>query len=246
MFRGFINRENEIAYLQKEYDQKRSSLVVIYGRRRIGKTTLIKQFIKNKKALYFIATEESERENKKNLQHLLADFSANSFLKKDVILDWNEIFTLFINYQPAERKILVIDEFQYLGKGNKAFPSIFQKIWDELLVTSNIMVILCGSLVSMMFSQTLSYASPLYGRRTGQIKMMQIAFKHYKSFFENLESLDLIEYYSVTGGVPKYIELFRPSGDIFEAIKMNILSKHSMFHQYCPAVFLSCPIPKAS
>ncbi|MBW2100807.1 MAG: ATP-binding protein [Deltaproteobacteria bacterium] len=231
MGQKFVNREDELKYLHKEYDQKRSSLVIIYGRRRIGKTTLIKHFIKGKKALYFIATEESERENKKSLQHALADFTGNGLLKKDVALEWGEIFSIFTHYNPADRKILVIDEFQYLGKSNKAFPSIFQKFWDEYLVHSNIMVILCGSLVSMMFNQTLSYSSPLYGRRTSQIRMTQIAFKHYGAFFENPDVIDLIEYYSVTGGVPKYIELFTPSSNIFEAIQTNILSKQSFLYE---------------
>ncbi|MBW2012004.1 MAG: AAA family ATPase, partial [Deltaproteobacteria bacterium] len=113
MGQKFVNREDELKYLHKEYDQKRSSLVIIYGRRRIGKTTLIKHFIKGKKALYFIATEESERENKKSLQHALADFTGNGLLKKDVALEWGEIFSIFTHYNPADRKILVIDEFQY-------------------------------------------------------------------------------------------------------------------------------------
>lgn len=93
------------------------------------------------------------------------------------------------------------------------------------------MVILCGSLISMMVNQTLSYSSPLYGRRTGQIRMSQIPFKHYSAFFETFDQIDPVQYYAVTGGVPKYIELFRPSTDIFKAIKNNILSKHSFLYE---------------
>ena len=227
----FINREPELDFLNENFHQKKSSLVIIYGRRRIGKTTLINQFISGKNSLYFMATEESERENKKSIQHLLSEFLSNPLLKKNLVLEWHEIFSLFAGHAPDVRKILVIDEFQYLGKINKAFPSIFQKIWDEILVNANVMVILCGSLVSMMVHQTLSYSSPLYGRRTGQIRMTQIAFKNYRLFFDETENHDLIAYYSVTGGVPKYIELFKPMPDIFEAIKTNILSKQCFLYE---------------
>jgi len=81
--------------------------------------------------------------------------------------------------------VIVIDEFQYIGKSNPAFPSIFQRIWEETLKNKSIMVILCGSLVSMMESQTLSYGSPLYGRRTAQIRLKQIPFQYYHEFFPN-------------------------------------------------------------
>ena len=156
----------------------------------MGKTTLIKEFLDGKTALYFMATEESERENKKSIQRLLAEFANNTLLKKNLLLEW-----------------------------------------DEILVNTNVMVILCGSLVSMMVHQTLSYSSPLYGRRTGQIRMKQIAFKNYHLFFDEKGNYDLIAHYSVTGGVPKYIELFKPMDDIFEAIKTNILSKQCFLYE---------------
>ncbi len=232
----FINREPELSFLNSEFNEERSSLVVIYGRRRVGKTTLIKKFIEDKKSLYFIATEESERENKKNLQYIVSDHTGNTLLKKDIVLEWEEILLIIKNHEPDSKKIVVIDEFQYLGKNNKSFPSVFQKIWDTHFKDSNIMFILCGSLVSMMIDQTLSYSSPLYGRRTGQLRMNPISFEHYHSFFKKSDSLNLIEYYSVTGGAPKYIELFKPSGNIFEDIKNNILSKQSFL--YDEPVFL--------
>lgn len=227
----FVNRNQEINYLQQEYRQDYASLVIIYGRRRIGKTTLIKNFIEDKNALYFMATEEPERENKKNFQRLLGTFTGNELLKKNMDLQWDEIFSLLGNYAPGTRKVLVIDEFQHLGKSNKAFPSIFQRVWDQVLCRVNIMVILCGSLVSMMYAQTLSYASPLYGRRTGQIRMKQVAFKDYSLFFNKPDELNLIAYYSVTGGVPKYIELVEPLKDIFKSIERNILSKQSFLYE---------------
>lgn len=227
----FVNRIPELRFLKEEFAQNRASLVIIYGRRRIGKTTLIKHFIQDKDACYFVATEESERENRRNFQHSVANFTGNEFLKKDVLLEWEEIFAEAKKHQSGAKKVIVLDEFQYIGKTRSSFPSVFQKIWDQVLADSRTMVILCGSLVGMMVDQTLAYSSPLYGRRTGQIKMDQISFLDYGEFFDPDLEIDNIEYYSVTGGVPKYVELFQPMGDIYEAIEQNILSKRSFLYE---------------
>ncbi len=227
----FIGRKKELQFLEEEFAQDRASLVILYGRRRIGKTTLIKQFIQEKNAFYFVATEESERENRRNFQHAVSEFTQNTLLKKDVLLEWDEIFSVLNQHQPGEKKIIAIDEFQYLGKARTSFPSIFQKIWDQMLAESRSMVILCGSLVGMMVEQALSYSSPLYGRRTGQIRLDQITYQDYGLFFKNPRRMNLIEYYAVTGGVPKYIELFSPAADIFQAIEKNILSRQSFLFE---------------
>ena len=92
------------------------------------------------------------------------------------------------------------------------------------------MVILCGSLISMMESQTLNYASPLYGRRTGQIRLKQIPFSFYSEFFPGKSRRELVEFYAVTGGVPKYIELFRDADDIYAAIEQNVLQRSSFLY----------------
>ena len=121
--------------------------------------------------------------------------------------------------------MIVIDEFQYIGKANPAFPSVFQRIWEEYLKNRQIMVILCGSLISMMESQTLDYSSPLYGRRTAQIRLKQIPFRYYREFFPGKTRRELIEMYAVTGGVPKYMELFAECGDIFQSIRSCVLNR---------------------
>ncbi len=226
----FVNRKQEIAFLEKEYQRDTSSLVILYGRRRVGKTALITEFIKNKKAVYFLATEENEAQNRIAFKNIIAEQINNELLKSANIDNWDIIFKIWLENADTEKKVLVIDEFQYIGKSNRAFPSIFQKIWDTMLKNSNVMVILCGSLISMMESQTLAYTSPLYGRRTGQIKLKQIPFQYYHEFFTNKSEKELIEYYAVTGGVPKYIELFYDDTNIYTAIENNVLSKSSFLY----------------
>ena len=220
----FIDREAEIATLENEYTRDGSSLVVLYGRRRVGKTSLITQFISGKNALFFLASEESEIQNRESFKQRAADFINSDLLRYSAVSSWDVIFKTVMDTEFEKKPVIVIDEFQYIGKSNPAFPSIFQRIWEEILKNKSVMVILCGSLISMMESQTLNYDSPLYGRRTAQIRLKQIPFKYYGQFFPNRPEKELIEMYAVTGGVPKYIELFGECEDIYSAIKQNILN----------------------
>lgn len=175
-------------------------------------------------------TEESEAQNRASFQNMIADFTGNPLLKNASVDSWELIFQTLLNDTRDKKIIIAIDEFQYLGKSNPAFPSVFQRIWDTLLKDANVMVILCGSLISMMESQALNYGSLLYGRRTGQIKLKQIPFRRYYEFFPEKSRRELIDFYSITGGIPKYIELFYDNKDIYSAIEANILNKASFLY----------------
>lgn len=203
----FIGRKNEMAKLGAEY-KRDSSFVVIYGRRRVGKTTLIKEFLKDKTAFYFLATEEIESQSMKRLAGVVARTTQNNLLQKAVFTDWLELFQIIANYVPENKKVLVIDEFPYLVKTNPAFPSILQNAWDEILKDNNVMLILSGSLIGMMQKHALSYDSPLYGRRTSQIRLAPLPFTDIYAV-QNLSFTDAVKQYAVTGGVPKYLEFMR-------------------------------------
>ena len=181
-------------------------------------------------SLYFLATEESEAQNLNYFKAQVAEFTGNELLTTAAV-DWLTVFKTLLDHKTKTKKIIVFDEFQYIGQSNSAFPSVMQKIWDTLLKDANIMHILCGSLVSLMKSQTLDYSSPLYGRRTGQIRLKQIPFAHYHEFFEGRTNNDLLPFYAVTGGVPKYIETFRGYTDIYEAIEENVLNSQSFLYE---------------
>lgn len=228
---GFVDRKLEMKTLQREYDKNGSSLIIVYGRRRVGKTTLLTEFIKDKPSLYFLATQESEVLNRNAFKEKAAEYLGDSMLSDVTVSKWDTIFQAIVSKKQKEKTVLIIDEFQYLGKSNPAFPSVFQRIWDELLKDSNICLILCGSLISMMMSQTLSYQSPLYGRRTAQIRLKQIPFHYYKDFFKEVSTTYLVEHYAVTGGVPKYIESFSECQDIYEGIENHILNQSSYLYE---------------
>ena len=211
--------------LQNEYEREGSALVVLYGRRRVGKSTLISEFIKGKKALFFLASEESEAQNRTAFKEKAAEFIDSDLLRSADIKNWDVLFKAIMDTPFDSKPVIVLDEFQYLGKANSAFPSVFQRIWEEILKDKSVMVILCGSLISMMESQTLAYGSPLYGRRTAQIRLKQIPFGYYHEFFPSKNRRELIEMYAVTGGVPKYIELFSEQKDIYSAIEKCVLNR---------------------
>ena len=228
----FINRREELDTLEKQYGREGASFVVIYGRRRVGKTALISEFLRGRKeAVYFLATKESEAQNLKSFRELVADYTGNELLSK-ADASWEQTFKVFAGHRPHKKQIIVMDEFQYIGQSNPAFPSIMQKVWETVLKNANVMLIVCGSLISLMKAQVLDHNSPLYGRRTAQIKLKQIEFKHYKDFFENKKTAEeLVLFYAATGGIPKYIEEFEKFGDVFEAINASVLRKNSFLYE---------------
>ena len=225
----FIAREKELAALNSEYERD-SGFVVIYGRRRVGKTTLIKEFLKGKPAFYYLATKEIESQCMKRFAGMIARTTGNQSIAKAVFDDWIDLFRLVADYQTNEKKVLVIDEFPYLVKTNEAFTSIVQYAWDEFLKDSNVMLILCGSLISMMKKHALSHDSPLYGRRTSQIRLMPLAFTDVYPHL-NLSFSDAVEQFAVTGGVPKYLDFFNGKKPLFEQIREEILSKNGFLYE---------------
>lgn len=225
----FIGREHELNDLEKEY-QRDGGFVVIYGRRRVGKTTLIKEFLKNKNAFYFLATKEVESQSMKRFAGVISRATKNSMLQKVEFSDWLDLFQVIADYKPDEKKVVVIDEFPYLVKTNAAFPSILQNAWDELLKDSNVMLILCGSLISMMKKHALSYESPLYGRRTAQIRLSPLPFETVYAN-QKLSFTEAVEQYSITGGVPKYMEFFQGNDTLYSQIESTVLSKNGFLYE---------------
>jgi len=203
MFKQFIDRGKELKWLAKIYKEKHNSLLIIYGRRRVGKTELIKHFSKDKPHIYFLAGTKFDKENLVDLQNIMGDFLKDELFKRIEFRGWEELFKEFT--KKIERPIIIIDEFPYLIEQNKAIPSIFQKIWDENLKNEELMLILCGSSIGMMETDVLGYKSPLYGRRTGQWKLEPFKFRALKQFFPNHSFNDRLQFYSLLDGIPAYL-----------------------------------------
>ncbi len=230
MFKQFLNREKELNWLKKNYQKKESSFLIIYGRRRVGKTELIKQFIQNKPHIYFLAGTKTEKENILELQTIMSDFLKDEIFTKIKFENFEELFKEF-SKKTKEKIIIAIDEFPHLIEGNKAIPSIFQKIWDEILKNKKIMLILCGSSIGMMETQVLGYKSPLYGRRTGQWKLEPFKFRNLKLFFKDSSFDDRLKYYSIVDGIPQYLNKIDSKKSLNYNLKNKIFRKGEYLYE---------------
>lgn len=219
----FAGRTQELNTLETQW-VRGSSFVVIYGRRRVGKTTLIKRFIQDRPALYFLASRESDALNRQRFAHDAATFTGNDLLASANLDDWRPIFQAIADARRDNPYVLVIDEFPYLISANRAMPSIMQYVWDEILAGSGAMLILCGSSVSMMRDEVLAHGSPLYGRCTAQIRLAPLAFQDIADAFPTASFERVMDAYTITGGVPKYLEFFDPRRSISASVRENVLS----------------------
>jgi AAA+ ATPase superfamily predicted ATPase len=217
----FINRAEELTFLNRKYAEQGAQLVVIYGRRRIGKTETALQFAADKPNIYFLSTKSSEKENLDLFFRSLSERFGDEVLSLEKT--WENAFKYLS--KSKERLVLIVDEFPYLIEANPAIPSIFQRGWDLYLVKTNLMLLLLGSSVGMMESEVLSRSSPLYGRRTGQWRMDELKFKHVQEFFLSYPPEDHLKVYAVTGGVPAYLLKFDPAKDFWSNVEERVLQK---------------------
>ncbi|NIM13341.1 MAG: AAA family ATPase [Candidatus Aminicenantes bacterium] len=227
----FVNRESELAVLQREYAREGASFTVIYGRRRVGKTALIGEYIKDKPAVYFYVTERNLKEQLKQITRQIVEYTGKDYLKNVEFSDFEQLFE-FLSEHIRERKLaFVLDEYQNFAELDKSFSSMLMKVWDLKLKFQNIHLILCGSVISMMYSETLSYSSPLYGRRTSNIHLKPLSFHHIEDFVKNASKIHRMNIYASFGTVPKYLELYDNGKAFLENIRDNILDKNSYLYQ---------------
>ena len=200
----FIGRERELDSLNKLYTSNKFEFAVIYGRRRVGKTALITQFIKDKKAIYFMGVESNAKQNLENFSKNILEFGTGI-----------PVETTFVSFQSAleyvfklaenERLILAIDEYPYVARSSESLASTLQFLIDKYNDSSKLMLILCGSSMSYMEDHVLSYKAPLYGRRTAQMKILPFDFADTCRCFKNFSDEDNALIYGIVGGTPQYL-----------------------------------------
>ena len=221
----FIGREEELRFLEDHYQSSHGELIILYGRRRVGKTETLKQFCRGKKHVFFTCTEvpDSIQLQKFSESLLATGMEASKYLK--TFEDWETALASILQLPFEEKKLVIIDEFPYMCKGNRSIPSVLQKLWDLTLREENIMVILCGSAMSFIEKEILSEKNPLYGRTTGIFKMEEMGFYDAVKFFPNYSAADKITVYSILGGIPHYLRQFDENLSIEDNIKKYILTK---------------------
>lgn len=200
----FINRESELSDLEKRWRSEKPELFVVYGKRRVGKTELVKRFIKNKSAVYFLADKRTMIDQLRELSRLIGETFNDPLLQKQGFGDWLDVFE-YLKRNIKQRFILVVDEFPYLVETDSAISSVFQKGWDEYLSKTNIVVILMGSSIAMMESETLIQRAPLFGRRTGQLLLHPLNFAQSRQFFPTKSFTESLQIFAIVGGMPAYL-----------------------------------------
>ena len=216
----FIGRETELESLNRVYSKEGFGMIIIYGRRRVGKSTLITEFIKDKKAIFYTATKVGAERNLDLFSKQVMDvidpvYSEASFSSIESVLD---VLTKGVS-ESDEKIILVIDELPYWAEKDEALLSIIQKYIDTQWIDKKLMLILCGSALSFMEKKVLSEKSPVFGRRDAQIKLEAFNYRDAALFVPNYSSEDKAICYGITGGVAKYLSLIDPQKSLDDNIK---------------------------
>lgn len=222
----FIGREAELKFLNDKYEENGGQLIVLYGRRRVGKTETLREFCKGKPHVFFSCTQTTDPVQLRNfsIRMMKEDIPAKDYIS--AFTDWERAFRAVLDLPYGNsKKLLVIDEFPYMCKGNPSIPSILQNLWDAAFRDSNVMIILCGSAMSFIEKKLLAEKNPLYGRATGIYKMREMGFYDAVKFFPDYSDRDKVLAYAVLGGIPYYLRQWNPKLSVGENIKRNILTK---------------------
>lgn len=223
MKKPFINRERELGLLAKAWDAEPAQLLVVYGRRRIGKTALLSEFSGGRRALHFVATRLPEAQQLMEFGKGLGTAVDDRFLASAGFQSWEQVFAYLENL--PERLGVIIDEFPYLAEANPALSSLWQRAWDLSLSDSKVFIVLCGSSMAMMEREILSEGAPLFGRRTGQLKLGPLEFQEAGLFLPKYRFADRVRAFAVTGGVPHYLQLWDDNRSVISNIRERVLDQ---------------------
>lgn len=226
----FIGRERELNTLDNLYKSNKFEFVVIYGRRRVGKTALINKFIGDKKAIYFMGVESNAKQNLENLSKSIMELTSKIEMEASFPTFQAAIEYVF-KLAEKERIILAIDEYPYVARSSKSLASTLQLLIDKYKDTSKLMLILCGSSMSYMEDYVLAYKAPLYGRRTAQIKLLPFDFEETCVYFKNLSDKDKALIYGIAGGTPQYLLQMSDKLSIEDNIKNTYLNPMSFLYE---------------
>ncbi len=226
----FIGREKELDTLNRLYKSDKFEFAVIYGRRRVGKTALINKFLDGKKAVYFTGVESNAKQNLENLSKCIAEYTSG--ISADTVFSSVQSAFEFL-FEAAEDKriIFVIDEYPYFARAEKSLASTLQMLIDKHKDSSKLMLILCGSSMSYMEDNVLAYKSPLYGRRTAQLKIEPFDFENACHFFDNFSAEDKALIYGAFGGTPQYLSQINDRLSVEENIKNTFLNASSFLYE---------------
>jgi AAA+ ATPase superfamily predicted ATPase len=238
----FIGREGEMRVLEELAGSGKPELYVLYGRRRVGKTELLQQFCRGRRAVYFLAAQVREKDNLRAFRGALVECLEDPLAGSVELPDWSAALHFAAERAKDERLVVVLDEFPYLCESSPGLPSEIQRFWDTRGKKSRLMLVLCGSQVSFMEEEVLAERSPLFGRRTAQRRLEPLAPSDALTFFPRWSASDRVLAYSILGGMPAYLgrfddtrsvqenlmrECLRPEGYLFDEVQFLLRSELS-------------------
>ena len=230
----FYGRNFEISELNRQYERNQFEFPVIYGRRRVGKTELIREFIKDKRAIYVQGIIGKEKQSLDNLALAIYEFKHHELplqlYHETIQIYYGSIegaFDDITRLMEQEKIIFVIDEFPYLAESIPSVSSVLQMYIDQKWKYSDSMLILCGSSMSFIEKQVLSYESPLYGRNMTRYKLHPFTFKECCDFLSPVSKEDILSYYAITNGIPYYLSMINQEIDLMGNIRQLFLQRNS-------------------
>lgn len=230
MIRVFVDREEERRILDEEWQKAGGRMIILYGRRRIGKTRLLTEFVQGKQGILSFSEDVSAQIQIKQFQAECAAFFNDDLLASLRMETWDQIFTYLAQKPLNKRAYLVIDEFTYLIKNDPSILSALQKAWDTALSGSNWCILLCGSMLGLMSDLALSATSPLYGRRTRDMLLEALPFVHAKKFLGQ-PFPDALRTYLTIGGIPEYLLKAADYASFSEFVEREFFSRFGYFYR---------------
>lgn len=231
---AFINRTRELKLMEQLYKnaEEEGQFLVLYGKRRVGKTQMVKHFFRNKPYFYYLASRIAAKDQLKTVSAALAEYLDEPFLKNSPFASWRDLFDFLGKKMQKNRtaRVLVFDEFPYLVEGDSGMSSFFQYGWDEWLRKTKTLLILSGSSISMMYHHTLIYKAPLYGRRTAQWLLEAFTFEEAKEFYAGVDFDTVFSFYALSGGIPGYLKQFDAQNTLRENIRKYMLTKGTLMN----------------
>lgn len=226
----FIGRERELASLNQLYQSDKFEFAVVYGRRRVGKSALLNQFIQDKKSIYFMGVESNAAQNLENFSKSIMEFGTG-IPAEMAFVSFQAALAYVFQLAEKERLILAIDEYPYVARSSKSLASTLQLLIDQYKDSSKLMLILCGSSMSYMEDHVLAYKAPLYGRRTAQMKILPFDFEDVCRYYKNFSDEDKALAYGIVGGTPQYLLQMDDRRSIEENIKNTFLNPISFLFE---------------
>ncbi|NSW58595.1 MAG: ATP-binding protein [Armatimonadetes bacterium] len=226
----FIDRVSELAFLDDLAARPGGQLYVLYGRRRVGKTALLREFCRSRPHIYFQAAQVPDSDNLSQFHAAAADALEESVLRSARFESWEALLG-YLARQARERLVVVLDEFPYLCEADPGLPSRIQRFWDHQGQQSHLMLALSGSAVSFMENAVLARTSPLFGRRTGQQELVPLPLSAAAQFFPDWSPTDQFRAYGCLGGMPMYLAQFDPRYSFAENVRQALLRPQSLLYE---------------